>query len=236
MVSFPTVEINAGRNLPKIVFIAGFPDNETSCWGHVLPDRLAQEYHLIMLCFPGYEDGGKIRPWGYDFPKLIEGMHGTIAPLLSPNEKFVLIAHDWGSTLSFSYLEKYGSFVSKFVALDVGITKLVNLSWPTFIRFAIYQLWFAWSFVLSQYLGRTIGTLFMIIIMLPGFRNILPTKPEKLHRPSSMINANFCYPHYYLWKGILMKTRKPTEFPSNIPTLFMVRLLIECFSNFTHSK
>jgi pimeloyl-ACP methyl ester carboxylesterase len=223
MVQFPKVEVNADRNLPKIVFIAGFPDDQTSSWGRVLPDRLAQDYHCIFLCLPGYEDGGKLPPWGYSFKELIEGMHETILSLLSPNEKFVLISHDWGSALAYWYLEKYSSYVTKFITLDIGCTEIGTMPLKSTIIVFVYQSWFAFSFLLSQIFGKLFGSIIMALIFLPGFRNFLPTRNEKPPRKTKKIHAGLCYPYYYMLRQILSGNPPKFAFPT-IPTLYLVSL------------
>jgi pimeloyl-ACP methyl ester carboxylesterase len=219
MVNFPKIEVNAGCNLPKIVLVAGFPDNQTSGWGHVLPERLAKEYHLIMLCLPGFEDGGKVRPWGYDFDELIEGMHGTIAPLLAPNEKFTLLAHDWGGQLSYLYLEKYSSFVSKYITVDVGLLEMKNTPYSIFI----YQAWFAIAFAFSQIFRTLLGTIVMVIIFLPGLRGFLPTRNENLPRKREHVHAGLCYPYYYKYRNMIKGQYPKVIFPT-VPTLYVVRI------------
>jgi pimeloyl-ACP methyl ester carboxylesterase len=219
--SFPIVEINAKSKLPKIVFVAGFPDNQTSGWGHVLPGSLADGHHMIFLCLPGYDLGGNIRPWGYSFEELVDNMHATIVPLLSsPDEKFMLVSHDWGAVLSFQYLSKYGSFVSKFVCFDVGMVDVARLPVKQVFILVLYQLWYAASYVLSQYLSNTIGNLFLAIFFLPLFRPIQPVY-EKVYVPIETITAEKCYPYYYFWKAIFSGKLPKLKFPS-CPTLFMV--------------
>lgn len=217
----PIVEINKDPKLPKIVFLAGFPDNQTSGWGHVLPETLAADYHLIFLCLPGYEIGGTIRPWGYNFEDIIDMLDSTIlSTLSSPDEKVVLVAHDWGSVISFWYLAKYGSNVSKFISLDVGMVDIFNLPLKDIFIISTYQAWFAFSFVVSQYCGSLFGTLLMAIFFLPIFSPLWPTRGEKPHVPKEAITADKCYPYYYLWKKILSGKIPKSEFPK-IPTLFL---------------
>lgn len=51
---FPKVAYanNTGKK-PKLILLAGFPDNETSSWGTVFPERLSKEYDLFFTCLPG---------------------------------------------------------------------------------------------------------------------------------------------------------------------------------------
>ncbi len=50
---FPVVSYEKNSGKPKLVLIGGFPDNETSSWGKVVPEKLSQDYDLYFLCLPG---------------------------------------------------------------------------------------------------------------------------------------------------------------------------------------
>lgn len=230
---FPKVESNAKPNLPKIVFLGGFPDDETSGWGHVLPEALWKEYHLIFLCFPGFEADGDARPWAYDFPELVEGMHETIQSVLStPSEKFILIAHDWGALVSFLYLEKYAAQVTKFVCLDVGLLNLKNLPWKQYAIISVYQLWLSASYLVYLYLGKLLSAIFIVLIILPGLNMCIPTYNERPRCAPQELHGGKCYPYYYFWKRIFNGQPLNFKFPK-VPTLYMVRIPISyiIFSN-----
>jgi len=220
--SFPKIEINKDLKLPKIVFLAGFPDNQTSGWGHVLPEKLASsDHHLIFLCLPGYDLGGSVRPWGYDFDELVEILRVTIDEVVtSPDEQITLIAHDWGCFVSYLYLAKYGSRVSKFVSIDVGIIDLSKMRIKDICLICIYQWWFAFSYLVSQYLGVLVGTLMMALFYLPIFRPVWPTRNERPHVPKESITVDKCYPYYHTWRQVLRGKVPKLKYPS-CPTFFL---------------
>jgi hypothetical protein len=57
---FPNVPYDKNNgNKPKMIFLAGFPDNERSGWGTVVPEEMGKMYDLHFLCMPGYEKGGR---------------------------------------------------------------------------------------------------------------------------------------------------------------------------------
>jgi pimeloyl-ACP methyl ester carboxylesterase len=218
---FPRVEVNAGSGKPKIVFLAGFPDNQTSGWGKTLPEHFAKDFHLIFLCLPGYEKDGTIPWWGYNFKQLIEFLHLTILDICK-DEKFLLVAHDWGCYVSMLYQNKHPEQIKKLVLLDVGLLKPHTIPIVHALIITGYQIWFAVSFIVCQLLGSTIGTIFMGLYFLPFLKPIWPTT-DKGNISLKEIRADKCYPYFYLWKSILTLNMISPSFP-NCPTLYLVSL------------
>jgi pimeloyl-ACP methyl ester carboxylesterase len=225
---FPRVEYekNNGKK-PKMIFLAGFPDNQTSGWGKTLPEQLSKNYDLFFLCLPGYEKGGHIPKWGYSFDQLIAFLHATINDIAPKNEKYLLVCHDWGAFLGLLYQTSYPENISKLVLFDIGMTSLGSADLKSIFHIMIYQLWFCFSFIISQVLGVFIGTLVMGIFFIPIFKPLWPSHDRPLV-PREEIRADKCYPYLALWKDLIVLKEPKVTFPT-MPTFFMVGNTI-CFS------
>ena len=88
------------------------------------------------------------------------------------------------------------------------------------IRLIVYQLWFAFAFVLAKKVSRAVGQLFYqsfwaLVAVLPFMGPITDAVPRK----ASEVDVHLCYPYDQLWfRGGL---KQPTRFPRGCPTLFM---------------
>lgn len=202
-----------------LIFLSGFPDNELSGWGPVL-ELLKSKYYIITLCMPQNETISKTRrPWGYDFPELLEMINNTIESATTA-ESFNFVTHDWGAVLGYCYENKYPHRVKNLVTLDIGILK--KLSPYQALVIAIYQIWFAVSYIISQLFGVTLGNIsfFLFFGFAKLFPFLTPTPYDKPSRPRKDINVEMCYPYFYFWKGILTGRKLDANFP-NCPLLYM---------------
>ena len=79
---FPYIE-KGNKNGPVIVLLGGFPDNQLSTWGNVIPLELEKlGYRLIFMCLPGYDnDKSYQKTWGYDTNEILIMMHETMKRL-----------------------------------------------------------------------------------------------------------------------------------------------------------
>lgn len=217
---FPSVEYNKGSGLPTIVFFGGFPDNETSGWGSVFPAVFKQTHHVVFICLPGYNKGGKLRPWAYNREELLDLLHVTLQQVVPNNEKFDLVTHDWGAHYGLSYQNIHPENIKTLTLIDVGMFNPKTLPLYTFIVISSYQSWFAMSYLLSQTLGHLVALVFMGIFFLPIFDVLKPTV-ENIYVPIKSITPEKCYPYYYVIKSLLTGTVKLPKFPT-CPTLYMV--------------
>ena len=220
----PYVELGNLQSSKILVFVAGFPDDCISGWKPIL-DKLSQEneYRLICMCFPGFDDSKTLPSWAYNFSEIVKMMHSTIEFLIpDPNVKYHLVLHDWGSLLGQLYLKEYPDKIDKLVMFDVAaMSKKLN----DVIISITYQWLFAWTYITSQIFGLTCGNMALIfsLMFLRTFYFLSPTShTEKAPRKREEVNAFQCYPYYYLWRNIFLGIPVELHFPSK-PVLFMVR-------------
>jgi pimeloyl-ACP methyl ester carboxylesterase len=211
---------------PVILFMAGFPDDETSGWGTLIPEELGKTHRLIFMCLPGYGNpklyaSQEKRRWGYTEDEVILMMHATIEMLKLTDRPFVFTAHDWGAYYALHYTTKYPQSASKLILCDIGMVSVLTIPLATLPFLLFYQSYFAVSFAISQILGNTVGQCFYRMF---GFlyHAVCPSRDDRKHVPFCRLTVYKCYPYYYLWRSLLTLSMKKAAFPT-CPLLFMVR-------------
>ena len=116
------VEAGSGSvtNLPRqtIVFLHGFPEY----WGtwHAQLDYFADHYRVIAPDLPGYNLSDKPEdPSFYQVPKLIKFIAKFIQGV-APQEKIILVAHDWGGVIAWPIAAFFPQLIDKLVILNAA--------------------------------------------------------------------------------------------------------------------
>lgn len=210
-----------------MVFMAGFPDNETSGWGSALPEELEKKYRCIFMCLPGYSQVYHIsqdRPWGYDQEEILTMIDATFNFLGLKEHPFHMIAHDWGAFYALLYTTRHPTAVSRLILCDVGMVDPFSLPILTIPYIIFYQLYFTVAYIISQVISMSLGN--MIFWWCKAyFQFMMPTPHDRFHIPESEISVRKCYPYYYLWRRLLTGSMLKVRFPT-CPLLFMVRLCL----------
>lgn len=205
---------------PPIVFMAGFPDNQLSGWGTLMPTALGKTHRLIFMCLPDYEDSARTaKPWGHTFEEILTIMHTTLNSLGLTSQPVMFIAHDWGSFFTQLYLTRYPDAASKLVLCDVGRKKVFFTRTEQFKMF-FYQLYFAFAYVISQALGSTAGSIVLRMFVDTGlFKLVGPVPHDPI--PEDIVTVQKCYPYYHFWKTILTGGKLPPLRLPSCPILFL---------------
>lgn len=120
--------------------------------------------------------------------------------------KVNLVVHDWGSYFGMLYENLHPDRVSKIVSLDVGLLK--KPSPRDLFVLVLYQLWFAYSFLLSEAVSHSLGSLvfYSFFLLVPGFLRITTDKPARRN-----IDVSFCYLHFKFWMSVGRKLVTPAK-------------------------
>ena len=219
--TWPKVEVGGGTSRPTIVFLAGFPDDQESPWGPNLRAKIAEEYHAVCLCLPGYERNGVPRAWGYNFDELTDMLHATIEQATKRDEQIYLVGHDWGAIFAMRYQNKYPQKVKKLALLDVGMLS-VHTAAPSQLAFIMmYQVWYSICYIISQIFSKGLASILVHLFSLPIFSSLFVGVEEV--KPRMRVDNNVvlrCYVYYQMWKGILTGTMKDPKMPT-CPVLFL---------------
>jgi pimeloyl-ACP methyl ester carboxylesterase len=203
--------------------MAGFPDNETSGWGTVVPEALGKKYRCIFMCLPDYgtnQDPLRFKPWGYEQEEVLTMMGNTLQSLGLRSNPYLMVAHDWGAFYALLYTTRNPSEVSKLILCDVGMVDPFALPVQTIPYIIFYQVYFAVVYVISQVLSLSLATT-MFWALKRYFQFLMPTPNDRFHLPESEIRVQKCYPYYYLWRRLLTGSMLKVKFPA-CPLLFLV--------------
>lgn len=101
-----------------IVFLHGFPEYWQT-WQHQLEYFCAQ-YRVIAPDLLGYNQSAKPADLKqYQVPALINLLNHFIRKI-SPNEKIVLVAHDWGGAIAWPLAAFHGELIDKLIILNAA--------------------------------------------------------------------------------------------------------------------
>ncbi|XP_034235324.1 epoxide hydrolase 4-like [Thrips palmi] len=103
------------RSKPLMLFLHGFPDFWYS-WRHQMRE-FSKDYWTVALDMRGYGDSDK--PTGvfdYSVTDLVDDIKGVVTAL--GRKKFILVGHDWGAVLSWSFLDRYPEMIDKYILMN----------------------------------------------------------------------------------------------------------------------
>lgn len=147
---------------PLIVLLHGFPEFWYS-WRLQIPFLADLGYTVVAPDLRGYNDSDKPSS-GYDIPTLLRDIVGLIKGL--GYEKAIIIGHDWGGVLAWSFAIAYPELTEKLVVLnaphpgamqrELRTLKQLRKSWYMFA----FQLPWLPEYMLGRNHAETIGRMF----------------------------------------------------------------------------
>lgn len=101
---------------PLMLLLHGFPEFWYS-WRHQIPE-FAKDYNVVALDLRGYNDSDKpTETAAYALPELIKDVEGAILAL--GYDKCVLVGHDWGGAIAWSFAYKHADMLEKLIVLNL---------------------------------------------------------------------------------------------------------------------
>ena len=98
-----------------MLMLHGFPEFWYS-WRHQIPE-FARDYKVVALDLRGYNDSDKPQDVdAYVMEELIRDIEGVIKGL--GYESCVLVAHDWGGAIAWSFAYAYPQMVERLIVLN----------------------------------------------------------------------------------------------------------------------
>lgn len=217
-------EVRGNLSGKVICFLSGFPDDHFSAWPPQMIDELGKQFKLLFICLPEYNAGHMIkRKWGYSFDEVIDMVNVVVDEHTKAVPCFV-VGHDWGSVVALLFQNKYPAKVSRMCLLDVGIARPEHLPIIGLVLILMYQLWWAFSYVISQALSFKLGdVMFKSYQLLKPF--IHPCPNDTFQCPESDCTVGRCYPYFQFAKAMALGNPVKVHFPS-CPLLYMVGVLL----------
>ena len=101
---------------PLMLMLHGFPEFWYS-WRHQIPE-FAQSYKVVALDLRGYNESDKPKDLNaYVMEELLRDVEGVITGL--GYESCVLVAHDWGGAIAWSFAYTYPHLVDQLIVLNI---------------------------------------------------------------------------------------------------------------------
>jgi pimeloyl-ACP methyl ester carboxylesterase len=178
-------EIRGNKEGKTIIFLHGWPD-DASLWTKQVP-VLEKDFRCVLVTFPNFGRNHDI-VGGCNFRHIIARLHHTIEEI-APDQKVILITHDWGAYISYLYEKRHSDRIEKMVTMDVGghirpgpiaISLIISYQWT------LISLWFLGG--VHPHLGTTFTRIFARTIGVPK---------QRIEKIESKCN----YMYYYLWKA-----------------------------------
>ena len=103
-----------GAGQSTIVMLHGWPDTHES-WRQQI-DYFKADYVCVSFTMPGFS---KDDHSNYSVNDVVERIR-EIVDAVSPSDKVILLAHDWGCVFGYEYAMRYSDRVEKMIGMDVG--------------------------------------------------------------------------------------------------------------------
>ncbi|MFT2092935.1 alpha/beta fold hydrolase [Paraglaciecola sp. 2405UD69-4] len=111
-------QYTADSTTETIVFLHGFPEYWAT-W-HAQLDFFSKKYRVIAPDLPGYNLSDKPQEQSfYEVPNLIQFIAKLIQQL-APNQKVILVAHDWGGAIAWPLTAFFPHLVERLVILNAA--------------------------------------------------------------------------------------------------------------------
>ncbi len=144
-----------GSGPSTIVMLHGWPDTHES-WRHQI-DFFKAGYVCVSFTMPGFSPGDRS---DYSVGDVVERIR-EIVDAVSPNDKVILLAHDWGCVFGYEYAMRYSDRVEKMIGMDVGDADSQELQQSLSIAGKLmlftYQIILAISFIVPRALGTAMA-------------------------------------------------------------------------------
>ncbi len=195
--------IDGPESAETLVFIQGWPDDETLWDDHVAP--LSARYRCVRTTLPNF-DGRRSARWGYSTEEIVEALAEMIRAV-SPNTPVTLILHDWGCYWGHLLHHRNPELVSRVAGLDVA--PHLEPGPAAALGVIAYQWWLIAAFVLGGPVGDWMTRTLAIAIGAP-----LPRK---------QINSWMNYPYRNVWQDIFSGRARAQldDYWPRIPLLFV---------------
>ena len=141
------IAYRTGGNGPALMLLHGYP--QTQFMWHLLADRLAELFTLVMPDLRGYGDSGKPKTDANHSPYSKREMATDMAELMTGlgHQTFSVMGHDRGGRVAHRLARDYPERVNRLAVLDIAPT--ANMYSATDMAFA--KAYYHWFFLIQPY-------------------------------------------------------------------------------------
>jgi len=175
-----------GAGVNTIVMLHGWPDTH-ELW-RPQTEYFSQEFVCVSFTLPGFSADDRT---DYSLAEIVERI-GDVIDAVSPENKVILLVHDWGCVFGYEYAMRHSDRVERMIGLDVGDANSQelrdSLSPVAKLMVFTYQIILAISFVCPRSVGNAIAR-----FVARGLK--AKNSPENVHAGMSM-------PYAMRWFGV----------------------------------
>ena len=177
-------------HIPVILMLHGWPDT-LALWEPQVA-VLKSKFLCVRFTLPGFAAGDPCE--AHSLHSIVDIIR-QVVDAVSPGQPVILLLHDWGAMFGYQFAAAHPERVAKIIGVDVGDANspafLAQLTGKAKLQIAIYQLWLAAAWLVSQHLSANLAnrmTRFMA---------------RALHckSPANDIRAQMNYPYFIQWSG-----------------------------------
>lgn len=141
------IAYRTGGTGPALLLLHGYP--QTQFMWHLVADRLAEKFTLVMADLRGYGDSGKPETDAEHSPYAKREMAADMAQLMTAlgHQTFAVMGHDRGGRVAHRLARDYADRVTKLAVLDIAPT--ANMYQTTDMKFA--KAYYHWFFLIQPY-------------------------------------------------------------------------------------
>ncbi len=196
-----------GQGQDTIVMIHGWPDTYRLWDAQV--EFFRSTYRCVRFTLPGFDINKPCR--AYALEETMKLFKTIIQQATSPNQKVILMLHDWGCFFGYHFYMQNPSMVSRIIGVDIGDTNSIEFQQSLKIKHIIniisYQLWLNLAWCIGGRLGNK---------MTQFLARFLNCKSD----PNYM-SACMNYPYYILWFKSYGSYKAVKAFFPSCPMLFI---------------
>lgn len=133
------------KEKPLMIFIHGFPECWYS-WRHQL-DEFGKDYYVVAIDLRGYNHSSRLpNRTDYSMDKLVCDIHCIVAAL-SEDCSAVVVGHDWGGAIAYSFAEAHPEMVRRLIVMNMPHPKTLTKALSSSVE-QIQKSWYIWHFQL----------------------------------------------------------------------------------------
>jgi pimeloyl-ACP methyl ester carboxylesterase len=198
-----------GEGAETIVMLHGWPDTYR-VWDTTVAE-LKSRYRCVRFTLPGFD----IRQ-----PRKAYSLDATLRILLhiikkvSPEQKVILMLHDWGCVFGYQFYMRHKALVSSIIGIDIGDaqSEATRRTYSTASKMMVG--WYQGTLAMAWKIGGPIGN-----AMTRMMANAL-----KVPSPREYISAKMNFPYYISWVGEEGSYAAMLPFEAQCPMLFIYGL------------
>ena len=194
---------------PTVIFIHGWPDGP-QLWEPQMT-VLEKQYRCIRMILPGYAYEEKFPFFGVPLATIAADFRDTIKEKIMAgrpaSEKPMLVAHDWGCTISYELIYQNPDLISRVCIMDIG--QHIKPSIPVALAMVTYQWILAGIFLMPGIIGNPATKAMAWLLGAPS---------------AGLARQRMNHLYFQFWKGVFTGKALPStkKFnPPGCPTLFI---------------